>query len=107
MRDEVATFDERHDRQGGHTRMQNEPIAFAELPLRMNGVCVLELAAREVLEPLVAVESSSVRAELSDPWPGFLGGRVDFDAVGPTPSRLGNDLVARVGACGHRRLDAP
>jgi len=77
-------------------RMEVDGFAqFAMLPLRMDAVGIPHLAAREVLEPLIAVEAAAVLAELSEPGPHLLDRRVDRHRVEDLGRVLGKQVVAR------------
>ena len=76
-------------------RMQVDGFAqLAVLPLRVDAVGVLHLAAGEVLEPLVAVEAAAILAELGEPGPHLLDRRVDRHRVEDPGPVLGKKLVA-------------
>jgi hypothetical protein len=73
----------------------------------MDRLRVADLASDHVLEPLVAVEASAIRAELGNPGPHLLCGSVDLHPVRPRPTRVGNELASGQGARGVLRAEAP
>lgn len=90
----------------GSTR-NSQLVAFAGGPFGVDLRGVADLAADDVLQPLVAVEPAAVRADLCHPRPHVHGGRFDADAVRPAPPRLRNQFVARVTERGGLRAGTP
>lgn len=71
-------------------------VAHPELlQLRADLHHVVDLAADEVLEPLVGVETAAPLAKLDEPRPHGRAGRVDRDRVAVGPLRLRHELVTR------------
>src|SRR5690348_8818717 len=62
----------------------------------MDAIGVLDLAARDVLEPLVAIEAGLALAQLSDPRPDALRRRLDRYGMRPLPERVRHVVIARV-----------
>ncbi len=97
----------RHDAQCRHLRVEAQFRALARGPLRVDCSGVADLAADEVLQPLVAVEPAAVRADLRDPRPYALGGRVDLDGVRLAPSWFRDQFVTRIPGRGRSPPAAP
>ena len=93
-RDDGASRHHLHDLEPRMVGMEEQPVADGELPLGVDAFGVPQLAAGEVLQPLIAVEASAVGAHLRNPRPHVARVGVDLDAVGPAPARIGHELVA-------------
>ena len=74
------------------------------LPLGVDLVGVVHLAAGEVLEPLVAVEAGAVLTELGEPRPDGLGRGLDRDRPRGLDPGSGTELVAGSGLCRSSQL---
>ena len=94
-------------RQCRHLRVEAQFRALARGPLRVDCSGVADLAADVVLQPLVAVEPAAVRADLHDPRPYALGGRVDLDGVRPAPSWFRDQFVTGIPGRGRLRGRSP
>src|SRR4051794_34911773 len=73
----------------------------------MDRLRVSQLASRDVLEPLVAVEPALVGTELRDPWPYGVDCFIDLDPVSPAPRRIRHEIVAGIRAIRELRIEAP
>ena len=93
--EELAGY-ERDDLKRRHFRMEAKRVAFPDGPICMDGLGVPQVAPGEVLEPLVAVESSSIGTDLRHPWPHVFSSGFDLDPVGPGPTRSHDEIVARI-----------
>ena len=77
------------------SRVQHDCLADAALlPLRVDAVGVLHLAAGKVLEPLVAVEAPAILPYLGDPRPDILDRRIDGHGSCCPRTGFGHELVA-------------
>lgn len=91
----VPGFD-RRDEEGGLVALaERDDVADGErLELRHDRVDRPDVAANEVLQPVVAVEAAAALAQLEQPRPDRLGRRCDRDAARVPDLRIGNKLVA-------------
>ena len=75
--------------------MQVDDVAeLAMLPLVVYAVGISHLAPCEVLEPLVAVEASTVLAELREPRPHLFDWCIDGHRVQDLRPVLGEEFIA-------------
>src|SRR5918994_5727807 len=76
--------------------MEKDTLSYLPLlPLRVDAIGVTHPAARQVLEPLVGVESSPVLTYLGEPRPHLFYGRVHGDRPRGLDRRIWHQLVAR------------